>query len=55
MERLLLERLSLRGICRSVGVGLQWLLECIVTQFEALPDHLNVEPITSNTDGDVLV
>jgi insertion element IS1 protein InsB len=48
IERLLLERLSLRGICRSVGVGLKWLLECIVTQFEALPDHLNVEPITSN-------
>ncbi len=50
IERLLLERLSLRGICRSVGVGLKWLLEFIVTQFEALPDHLNVEPITSNAD-----
>ena len=26
IERLLLERISLRGICRAVGVGLQWLL-----------------------------
>jgi len=33
-----------------VGVGLKWLLEFLVTQFEALPDHLNVEPITSNAD-----
>ncbi len=47
IERLLLERLSLRGICRAVGVNLKWLLGFIVTQFEALPDHRNVEPITS--------
>ena len=50
IERLLLERLSLRGICRAVGVGLKWLLGFIVTQFEALPDHLHVEPITSTAD-----
>ena len=50
IERLLLERLSLRGICRAVGVGLKWLLGFIVNCFEALPDHLNVEPITSNAD-----
>lgn len=50
MERLLLERLSLRGICRSVGVGRQWLLGFIVTQFEALPDHLHVVPIPSTAD-----
>jgi hypothetical protein len=39
IERLLVERLSLRGICRAVGVRLKWLLGCIVTCFEALPDH----------------
>jgi len=50
IERLLLERLSLRGLCRAVGVGLKWLLAFIVTQFEALPDHLHVEPITSTAD-----
>jgi IS1 family transposase len=50
VERLLLERLSLRGICRAVGVKLKWLLGFIVNCFEALPDHLNVQPITSNAD-----
>jgi IS1 family transposase len=50
IERLLLERLSLRVICRAVGVGLKWLLGFIVTCFEALPDHLNVKPITANAD-----
>jgi insertion element IS1 protein InsB len=47
---LLVERLSLRGICRAVGVGLKWLLGFIVTCFEALPDHLNVQPITAHAD-----
>jgi transposase-like protein len=42
IERLLLERISLRGICRAVKVGLKWLLSFIVTCFEAWPDHLNV-------------
>jgi len=50
IERLLLERLSLRGICRAVGVGLKWLLGFIVTCFEDLPDHFNVQPITANAD-----
>ena len=50
IERLLLERISLRGICRAVGVGLKWLLGFIVTCFEALPEHLYVQPITCNPD-----
>lgn len=50
IERLLLERLSLRGICRAIGVGLKWLLGFLVTCYEALPDHLNVQPITSTAD-----
>jgi len=44
IERLLLERISLRGICRAVGVGLQWLLQFMVEQFQAAPEHLYVEP-----------
>jgi insertion element IS1 protein InsB len=47
---LLLERISLRGICRAVKVGLKWLLGFIVTCFEALPDHLNVQPISCDQD-----
>ena len=46
IERLLVERLSLRGICRSVGVKLKWLLGCLMQCVEALPDHLHVQPIT---------
>jgi insertion element IS1 protein InsB len=44
IERLLLERISLRGICRAVGVGLQWLLQFMVARFQAAPEHLYVEP-----------
>jgi insertion element IS1 protein InsB len=32
------------------GVGLKWLLDFIVHCFEALPDHLHVQPITCNVD-----
>jgi hypothetical protein len=40
IERLLLERISLRGICRAVGVGRQWLLQFMVTRFQAAPEDL---------------
>ncbi len=43
MERLLLERLSLRGSCRAVGVGLRSLLQFRVERLRAAPDHLNVK------------
>jgi insertion element IS1 protein InsB len=39
---LLLERLSLRGICRVTGVSLTWLLDFITKLYAALPDDLNV-------------
>jgi IS1 family transposase len=39
---LLLERLSLRGICRVTGVSLTWLLHFITDLYCALPDDLNV-------------
>jgi insertion element IS1 protein InsB len=42
---LLLERISLRGICRAVGVTLKWLLGFLVQCFQALPDHLHVQPV----------
>jgi IS1 family transposase len=44
IERLLLERIFLHGICRAVGVGLQWLLQFMVERFQAAPEHLYVEP-----------
>jgi transposase-like protein len=44
IERLLLERISLRGICRAVGVGLRWLLQFMGARFQAAPEHLHVKP-----------
>ena len=38
---LLRERLSLRGICRAMGVSLTWLLHFMVECFATCPDHLH--------------
>jgi insertion element IS1 protein InsB len=53
IERLLVERISLRGICRAVGVTLKWLLGFLVQCFEALPDHLHVQSVTYH--GNVMI
>ena len=42
IEHLLRERISLRGICRAVGVSLPWLLHLMVECCAACPDHLHV-------------
>jgi insertion element IS1 protein InsB len=38
--------MSLRGICRAVGVTLKWLLGFLVQCFEALPDPLHGQPVS---------
>lgn len=43
IKRLLLERLSLLGICRVMGISLRWLLRFIAEIYESLPDDLNVQ------------
>jgi IS1 family transposase len=43
IRRLLLERLSLSGICRVMGVSLRWLLRFIATLYQDLPDDLCVK------------
>jgi insertion element IS1 protein InsB len=53
IERLLVERIPLRGICRAVGVGLKWLLGFLVHCVEALPDHLHLQLVTSH--GDMMI
>jgi insertion element IS1 protein InsB len=53
IERLLVERISLRGICRAVGVGLKWLLGFLGDCVEALPDHLHIQPVTCH--GKVMI
>ena len=41
IKKLLLERISLRGICRVMGVSLRWLLGFMASEYEQLPDDLN--------------
>jgi len=53
IERLLQERISLRGICRVIGVGLRWLLYFMGERFTAAPDHLYVQP-TASTQSVIL-
>jgi insertion element IS1 protein InsB len=43
IEQLLCERISLRGICRAVGVSLTWLLHFMVECFTACPEDLHVQ------------
>jgi hypothetical protein len=43
IERLRLERVSVRGICRAVRVALRWLLPLMVERFQAAPAPLYVE------------
>lgn len=41
IKRLLLERLSLRGICRVMDISMSWLLQFIKEIYSELPDDLN--------------
>ena len=43
VERLLLEKISLHGICRAVGVSIRWLIDFMVERFEAAPRHLWIQ------------
>ena len=53
VKKLLLERISLRGICRVVEVSLDWLLTFLVSLYEELPEHLNVS--LEQVDNHVLI
>src|SRR5512144_398377 len=53
VKKLLLERLSLRGICRVIGVSLDWLLAFLASVYGELPDHLNVS--LEHVDNHVLI
>lgn len=43
VDRLLLERISLAGICRVMKVSQTWLLDYVSKLYETLPDDLNAE------------
>ena len=40
INRLLLERISLWGICRTVQVSMTWLMEYVVMLYEQVPENL---------------
>jgi insertion element IS1 protein InsB len=42
IKRSLVERASLRGICRIFKVSMTWLLGFVATIYGELPDHLNI-------------
>ena len=50
IEPLLCGCISLRGICRAVGVSLTWLLHCMVERFAACPDPLHAQLPVNPTD-----
>jgi insertion element IS1 protein InsB len=50
IEHLLRERISLRGICRAVGVSLTRLLRFMVDRFAACPDDLHTRIPCHPTD-----
>ena len=45
IDKLLLERISLAGICRVCDVSQPWLLKYLREVYEALPDDLNAEAV----------
>lgn len=49
IAHLLGERLSRRGICRTLGVRLTWLFHCMVERFTACPEHLQAQCATQPT------
>jgi insertion element IS1 protein InsB len=49
-ERLLCEKISLHGICRTIGVSIRWLMDFIAACFAALPEHLHVKPVASSRE-----
>jgi insertion element IS1 protein InsB len=53
VARLLRENISLRGICRAIGVGIKWLMHFKVGHFEAAPGHLQIQ--LPGSPGDVIV
>lgn len=44
IRKLLLERIPLRGICRTLSISLQWLLRFMAEVYDQLPDDLYVQP-----------
>jgi len=53
VARFLLEKISLHGICRAVGVSIRWLIDFMVARFKAAPEHLHVH--LPDRPGEVII
>ena len=42
IKKLLLERISLEGICRVTNVSMTWLLNFVSKTYDEVPDDLNI-------------
>ena len=50
INKLLLERIPLSGICRVANVGMSWLLRYIKELYKDLPDDLNADLVLPEID-----
>jgi len=55
VQRSLLERVSLEGICRIFDVSMPWLLGFMEKTFKSLPEDLNATIIAENDEFEVFV
>ncbi len=54
VRKLLLERIPLRGICRTLAISLEWLVQFIAEVYEQLPDDLYVQPTSPDRSVQLL-
>lgn len=55
ISKLLLERISLRGICRVVNVSLPWLLAYLEDLYEEVPADLGIESDSERPEAELQV
>ena len=55
IRKVLLERISLEGVCRVFDVSMPWLLEFVDTLIKELPEDLKAEVISEDDDIEVII
>jgi len=50
VQRLFCEKISLHGICRTIGVSIGWLMDFMVACFAAVHEHLHIQPVVSSRE-----
>ena len=55
IQKTLLERISLEGVCRVFDISMPWLLEFIEGLILGLPQDLNAEVVQENDEIEVVV